>query len=164
MAGIIAFIVALGLMLGAITLLVQERLLRRRLAPIEAKLLNPGQEGQIDPAGAAKYQWESLNLSRSISDGSEPHTRTPTQPTASYTASWEYIVDGKLHRYTHTQSSPVFRPDQIRYWRVQVFYDRNNPAVSRPVPGAGEQAWAWFIAAAVVAVVALAMTVIPNLS
>jgi len=158
----IASLVALALLVRAIVLRIGESGLKRRLTPIEAKLIDPGRAGIMDPSDQAWGQWQAEDLQTSLRDGSEPHTRLPTQATPTYRATWEYIVDGKLHRCTHSQSSPVFQPDQIRFGRVQVFYDRDNPSVSRPFPGAGAEAWAWFVGAAVVAAVGLVMTAIEN--
>lgn len=162
MAGLIGCLVAVALLAHALTLLVRERGLRRRLVPVEARLIDPGRVGAISAAEQAWADRQVQEHDRSIRDGSEPHTHLPTPSTPVYTARWSYTVGGKAHHGEISLSSPVFRPDQIRFGRVQVFYDRDNPAVSRPFPGAGDAAWAWFVAAGVAGFVALLLVAIPN--
>lgn len=157
MGATISFLVSLALLIRAVVFWVRERSLARRLVPVQAKVLDPGLVGKPDAAENAVYRSEIQNIGSSARDGSDPHTHIPRPPTVSYSATWEYTVDGKTHRYTHTQSSQIFRPGQIKYARAQVFYDKANPAVSRPYPGAGSQAWAWFIGAGAAAVVGLVM-------
>jgi len=162
MAGLIGCLVAIALLAHALTLFIRERGLRRRLVPVEARLIDPGRTGVVSAEDRAWADWQAQDHDRSIRDGSEPHTHLPTAATPSYTARWSYSVEGKAHRGEITFSSPVFQPDQIRFGRVQVFYDRDDPAVSRPFPGAGDASWAWFIAAGVAGLVALVLVAIPN--
>jgi hypothetical protein len=161
MAGIIACFVALALFFHALTLAIREHARKRRMLPVEARLIDPGRTGVVSVSDQAWASNQAQDRDRSIREGSEPDTHLPTPASPTYTARWSYSVDGKAHRGEHSQSSPVFLPEQIRFGRVQVFYDRDEPSVSRPFPGAGDSAWAFFVAAGVAGVVAFLLTVIP---
>lgn len=162
MAGLIGCLVAVALLVHALTLSVKERRLRGRLRPVEARLIDPGRAGVISTADRSWADWQTQDLSRSIRDGHEPHTHLPTPASPTYTARWTYVVNGKTHHGEISLSSPVFSPGQIRFGRVQVFFDPENPSVSRPFPGAGDAAWAWFIAAGVAGFVGFLLVAIPN--
>jgi hypothetical protein len=154
MAAIIGGLIAAALLLYAMAPRVRERLLRARLLPVEARLLSPGQAGMVSASDQAWSDVQHQDRDRSMRKGSDPHTHLPTPATRMYTARWRYTVDGTTHEGAISLPRPVFPPGSIRFGRVQVFYDPRTPSVSVPYPGAGDSAWAFFIAAGVVATVA----------
>jgi hypothetical protein len=154
MAAIIGGVIAALLLAYALTLLVRERLLRARLLPVEARLIGPGRAGMVSASDQGWSDFQHQDRDRSQRDGSDPHTHLPTPATAMYTARWRYDVDGRTHDGEISLPRPLFPPEAARFGRVQVFYDRRTPSVSVPYPGAGDSAWAFFIAAGVVAMVA----------
>ena len=162
MAGIIACLIALALFFHALTLAIRERARKRRMLPVAARLIDPGRAGVVSASDQAWTSNQAQDHARSIREGSEPDTHLPTPASPTYTARWTYSVDGTTHRGEHSQYSPVFGPDQIRFGREQVFYDRDDPSVSKPYLGAGDNAWAFFVAAGVVGVVAFLLAVIPG--
>jgi hypothetical protein len=144
-AALIAFGVALALLLHAGTTRVKEKRLRDRLRPIEARLIDPGRTAQHELGGAMT-----------------PQTSDDHLPSVSvhHTARWRYTVDGREYRGETSHSAPVFAEGEVRFGRVQVYYDPQNPSFSTALPGHSDQARAWFIAAGLVAVVAVGLFVI----
>ncbi|BDG72768.1 DUF3592 domain-containing protein [Roseomonas fluvialis] len=136
-AAVIAFGLAIALLLHASVTRVKERRLRNRLRPIEARVIDPGRSGQVELGGAATVTTSDDHL--------------PTSSTY-YTARWRYSVDGREHHGHTTHSAPVFAEGDVKFGRVQVFYDPENPSFSTALPGHNDQARAWFIAAGIVAV------------
>jgi hypothetical protein len=149
MASLIAFLIAGALLVSAVVPLVRERALRRRLLPIEAKLLK----------GGDRLEFSETTMQAEARAGLQD-SALPAQPDSGFHARWSYAVGGKAYEAEIAMSSPVFRKEDVRFGRVQVFYDPANPALSVPRPGAADQAWAWFVAAGVVAVVGLVMHII----
>jgi hypothetical protein len=127
-AAVIAFGLAVALFLHAAATRVKEARLRKRLRPIEARLIDPGRSAQVELGGAATPQ---------TSDDHLPAVTTY------FTGRWRYTVDGRDHVGQATHSAPVFAESDVKFGRVQVFYDPENPAFSTAVPGHGEQARAW---------------------
>lgn len=146
---------AVVLLLYATTLRLREKALRRRLVPIEARLLDPGIQGAVSASDQAWADMQNASRDNAIRQGHDRDSFMPTTAPTMYTAVWEFELDGRTYRRSFESATPVFSPDQARAKRVQVWYDRSNPAVSVVRPGAADAAWAWFIAAGIVAVFAL---------
>lgn len=144
-AALIAFGVALALLLHAATTRAQETRLRRRLRPIEARLIDPGRSAQHDIAGALTTQTDDDHL---------------PAVTTSFTGRWRYSVDGRDYEGATSLDVPVFADADVRFGRVQVFYDPENPSFSTARPGHRDQARAWFIAAGVVLAGAVGLALI----
>lgn len=118
MAGLIWFaglaVLALCMFGRASVLAGYDRALRTRLMPVQAKVTNPGTTPNT-----------SIFVSTD-SDGNRTERRD-----VDYQARYEYVVDGMTHVGTATSPAPVFRPEQIQYGRATVYYDAEDPAVSR---------------------------------
>jgi hypothetical protein len=147
-AAVIAFGIAIALLLHASVTRVKERRLRDRLRPIEARVIDPGRSGQYEVSGA------------STPHTSDDHLRASTY----FTARWRYSVDGRDYDGHTTHSAPVFAEGDVKFGRVQVFYDPQNPSFSTALPGHRDQARAWFIAAGIAAGAAVIFALIGHVS
>lgn len=154
-AVLIACGLAVFLLLYAATLLVKERRLRRRLVPIAARILDPGRQGAISASDQSWAAMQSWSRDTAIREGRDPDTNLPSTPQPDFTAVWEFELDGRTYRGTGRSTEPVFSQEQAQAKRAQIWYDRADPRVSVVRPGAADAAWAWFIAAGIVAAFAL---------
>jgi hypothetical protein len=136
-AAVVAFGIAIAMLLHASTTRVKETRLRRRLRPVEARLIDPGRSAQQELGGAMTTRTDDDHL--------------PSVSTY-YTARWRYSVDGRDYEGSTSLDVPVFAEGDVTFGRVQVFYDPENPSFSTARPGHRDQARGWFIAAGIVAV------------
>jgi len=148
-AAVIAFGIAIALLLHASVTRVAERRLRNRLRPIEARMVDPGRSAQTELGGAATTTTADDHL--------------PTVSTY-YTARWRYSVDGRDFDGHTTHSAPVFAEADVKFGRVRVFYDPENPSFSTALPGHRDQARASFIAAGIVAVAGVVFLLIGHIA
>lgn len=147
-AAVIAFGIAIALLLHASVTRVKERRLRNRLRPIEARVIDPGRSGQVE-----------------VSCPATPHTSDDHLPASThYTARWRYSVDGRDCDGRTTHSAAVFAEGDVTFGRVQVFYDPQNPSFSTALPGHDDQARAWFITAGIVAVAGVIFRLIGHIA
>jgi hypothetical protein len=147
-AAVVAFGLAIALLLHASVTRVKESRLRNRLRPVEARLVDPGRSGQYEAGGA------------STADTSDDHRPGSTW----YTARWRYTMDGRDYDGHTTHTAPVFAEGDVKFGRVQVFYDPENPSFSTALPGHRDQARAWFIAAGIVAVAGVIFLLIGHIT
>ena len=160
-AVLIALGVAAAALVRAIMLLVYERRLRRRLRPIRARIMDPGLRGEINASDQAWADAQNARRDRAMAAGREPESALPTAaPSPVFVATWEFDLEGRTYRGTGKSNGPVFSPEQARAKQAEIWFDPADPAVSMVRPGANDEAWAWFIAAGVVAAVATAIFLI----
>jgi len=147
MLGTIALLLALGLAAKGLMVRQAERALLARLAPVAARVTRRGDVASLNRVPATDSQGQSTERIEHV-----------------FVGEWEYSVDGKTHRGSIEQISPVFRQDQMPPATIQVFYDRDNPSISRLHRDRSDgMAKAWSIFAAVVAAVGVLLLVIPGL-
>jgi hypothetical protein len=148
-AAVIAFGIAIALLLHASVTRVKERRLRNRLRPIEARLVDPGRSAQHEFGGAMTTRTDDDHL---------------PSVTTHYTGRWRYRVDGRDYEGATSLDVPVFAEADVKFGRVQVFYDPENPSFSTALPGHRDQARAWFIAAGIVAVAGVIFLLIGHIA
>jgi hypothetical protein len=144
-AAVIAFGLAIALLLHAATTRIKERRLAARLRPVEARLIDPGRSASYELGGEMTPQTNDDDL---------------PAVSAHYRARWSYTVEGTRHEGEISLGVPVFAENEVRFGRVQVFYDPDNPAFSTLRPGVQDKARGWFIASAIVAVFAVGFLII----
>lgn len=148
-AAVIAFGIAIALLLHASVTSVKEKRLRERLQPVEARLIDPGRSAQYELGGAMTPQTD---------DDHRPSSTTH------YTGRWRYSVGGRDYEGATSLDVPVFAEADVKFGRVQVFYDPETPSFSTARPGHRDQARAWFIAAGIVAVAAVVFALIGHIT
>jgi hypothetical protein len=144
MVGFLVLLAALAIALKAVSVRRAESALAQRLVPVRARVIRRGDVP------------ETRYVERTDSDG-QPETRQET----AYSGAWEYTVAGQRHEGGIESGAPVFTAAQMPPATIEVFYDRDDPSVSRLYRAADSAlVRAWFIFAAVTAVVGLGIMVI----
>lgn len=137
MAGVLILMIAVAIAIKAVTVRRAEQALADRLVPVRARVTRRGDVP------------ETRYVPRTDSNG-QPETREEIV----YGASWEYTVAGRRHEDGIESAAPVFTQAQMPPASIEVFYDRENPAVSRLYRAADASlVRAWFIFAGVTAAV-----------
>jgi hypothetical protein len=134
-AAVIAFVLAIAMVLHGASERVRDRRLRARLLPIEARLVDPGRSAQVELAGAATVRTDDDHL--------------PSSSTH-YTARWRYEVGGIRHEGAVRLDVPVFAESDVTFGRVRVLYDPENPSFSTVPQAARDKGKPWFIGAGIV--------------
>jgi hypothetical protein len=143
---VIGLLLAAGIVARGVLLIVAARRLRARLVPVAARVTKQGK--------VAESRIENFTNS----DGNNV-TRTEHV----FVGAWEYTVGGQRHTGSIDARAPVFRDDELPPATIQVFHDRDDPAVSRLHRQADAGVAApWFIFAGVVAAVSLLIVAIAN--
>jgi hypothetical protein len=142
----VGLLLAAGIVVRGLMLILAARQLRARLVPVAARVTKQGKvaESRIE------------NFTNSDGD----HERRVLHV---FVGAWQYSVGGQRYTGEVEAYAPVFRDDQLPPAAIQVFHDRDDPAVSRLHRNADAGvATPWFIFAAVIVAVSLLIVAISN--
>jgi hypothetical protein len=144
--GVIGLLIAAAIATRGVLLMLAARRLRARLVPIAARVTKQGKVAQTRLENFTNSDGDNIQRIEHV-----------------FVGAWEYTVGGQRHTGGIDARAPVFRDEDMPPATIQVFHDRDDPAVSRLHRDADAGvATPWFIFAAVVAAVSLLIVVIAN--
>lgn len=136
---------------------VKAALPRRRIVPVNARILNLGQTGSGSAADLARAGNQAENHRRAPAERDTPDTNLRNGASPSYAGHWEYGMAVCRCQTGAVPERPVVIAERARAGRAQVFHNRRNRALSMVRPGDTAQAMDWVVGAGAVGLLLLAI-------